>query len=90
MITHRTEDGEITIHHNGDWSGEVEISVAAPNTDEYRRVTIPGTRVLCGDYDPPVDCPVTERELRRATALAVYVRATHPRPGAVRLPGVRR
>lgn len=71
-----TPDRQVTIHFNSDFSGDVYVD--AIRLDDRGRaetftVQLPGRAVLCGDYDPPSPCPLTERELRKATALAVYV-----------------
>lgn len=86
MHTHSTRDNRITIHHNSDWSGEVfidaydqdDVSERARRIGriEPRTAKLPGSAILSGDYERPADCPVTERELRRATALAMYLRVT--------------
>lgn len=84
MHTHSTRDERITIHHNSDWSGEVFVDAYDPssmddrrrrqNTIRPRTITLQGSAVLSGDYERPSDCPLTERELRRATALAMWLR----------------
>lgn len=84
LHTLMTNDGKIRIHHNPDWSGDVEI-VAATSVrmdeirtilDTPRKTKISGVSLLTGDYEPPVGCQLTERELRRATAVAMYVYVT--------------
>jgi hypothetical protein len=79
-----TNDGKIRIHHSPDWAGDAEI-VAASNVcmneirtilDTPRKTQISGVSILTGDYVRPVDCQLTERELRRATALAMYIHVT--------------
>lgn len=73
MHTHVTKDRKIAIHHNADWSGEVHVIAFSSGLESPgREVRLPGPAVLGGDYERPASCPLTERELRRATALAMY------------------
>lgn len=84
LLTHMTNDGKIQICRAPDWSGDVEI-VAANNVsmaeirailDTPRKTRISAVALLTGDYEVPVDCQLTARELRRATALAMYAYVT--------------
>lgn len=80
MRTHSTKDGAITIHHNSTWTGD---AVIVGQHGERREFGVEAAKLLTGDYDPPPDCKVTERELRRATALAMYLYVTQQSVAAV-------
>ena len=80
MNTLTIKDGSITIHHNTDWSGDA-IIIASGKRDgsgitTTREIALRGSVFLSGNYDRQRDCPLTERELRRATALAMYAWVT--------------
>jgi hypothetical protein len=71
MYASKTKDGNIVLNHNADWSGEVRVVVIRDLPDRYVDCQIEGPALISGDFERPVNCPLTDRELRRATALAM-------------------
>jgi hypothetical protein len=65
-------NSDLVINVNSDWSGDADVVAphGAHSTD--RRVfTLDASALLSGDFESPSSCPLTERELRMATASAM-------------------
>lgn len=88
MHSASTKNKAITVNYNSDWSGDVRITALNKTTGAFREHWLTGKRLLSGDFDRPKGCPLTERELRRAVALANWIRMTsHMVSAAENLPG---
>jgi hypothetical protein len=77
MHTHSTKDGRITLHHNADWSGDVDVVVSSGDGTNYGG-SIRASLLLCGDFDAARSglSGIPERFIRRASVFAVYVYLT--------------
>lgn len=72
-----TSDKEIVLVHNGDWSGDVTVVAhrhgpQAQFVPRSAETIIPADQLISGDFERPRGCQLTERELRRAVALAMH------------------
>lgn len=67
--TYKVPNSDLVIHVNSDWSGNAEI-VNTTKPREY--FTIDAVALLSGDFERPVNCQLTERELRMATSYAMW------------------
>ena len=65
---HSTSAGDVTINHNGDWSGDAIVTVG------HREIEIPCSQLISGSIELPAD-PIMAAALYRAVAMAVTAHA---------------